>query len=186
MMARRRGVFAIGLLLAVQLSGSRTLRGQQPAPDQPPPLFRSGANLVAVDAVVHDKKGQFVLDLKPEDFELREDGKPVAIDQFYLVRGRSTAPSARDATPAPAEPFAPPPAATPPRVFILIFDTDHLTVGGFKRAQAAGATLFAQEFQPGDIGGVVANGQMANKRLTSSREELEAAVRDAKPSTRTA
>jgi VWFA-related protein len=70
-------------------------------------------------------------------------------------------------------------------VFIVVFDTDHLSAGGFKRAQGAAAALFGKEFQTGDVGGVVSNGEMANRRLTSSREELAAAVKDAKPSDKT-
>src|SRR5262249_33786770 len=44
--------------------------------------------------------------------------------------------------------------------------------------------LFARQFQDGDVGGVVHNGHMANNRLTTSREELIKAVRDASPNSR--
>ena len=48
--------------------------GQQPAPSQPPPVFRSGVNLVLVDVVVRDKTGAVVKGLTADDFELLEDG----------------------------------------------------------------------------------------------------------------
>ena len=34
-----------------------TLSAQQPAPQAPPPVFRSGVNLVLVDVVVRDRSG---------------------------------------------------------------------------------------------------------------------------------
>src|SRR5512133_1352961 len=61
---------------------------QQPAPppqQTPPPgdaqpqaapTFRTGINYVRVDAFVTDKKGDMVLDLKKEDFDVSEDNKP--------------------------------------------------------------------------------------------------------------
>ena len=42
-------------------------------------------NFVDVDAVVTDEQGNFISDLKKEDFELFEDGKPQKIDTFSLV-----------------------------------------------------------------------------------------------------
>jgi VWFA-related protein len=167
----------IGSLLAI--AAFAVVDAQQP--QQPPPLFRAGANVIAVDAVVHDKGGRFVLDLQPGDFQLTEDGKPQPIDQLYLVRGTSV--GGRGAAPLSSDaPFAPaPPQAPAPRVFVAVFDTDHLTAGGFKRVQAAAATLFQKEFQKGDIGGVIVKGEMANKRLTNDREELINAVATAKP-----
>ena len=41
--------------------------------------------LVLVDVFVTGKGGEPVLDLKREDFELREDGKPVEIEQFSVI-----------------------------------------------------------------------------------------------------
>ena len=62
------------------------------------PTFRADINYVRVDVIVSDDKGQPVTDLKVTDFEVLEDGKPQAIDQFRLVRV--------DGNPAPG---APPP-----------------------------------------------------------------------------
>lgn len=62
---------------------------QQPQA-QPPanqePTFRAGINYVAVDVIVSDRKDAPVVDLKREDFEVFEDGKPQPIEQFRLVR----------------------------------------------------------------------------------------------------
>jgi VWFA-related protein len=57
-----------------RLVGQSALVGQQPAPSQDVPLFRTGVNLVLVDVVVRDRSGALVKGLKAGDFELVEDG----------------------------------------------------------------------------------------------------------------
>jgi VWFA-related protein len=53
---------------------------------QPTPTFRTGINYVRVDAIVSDKKGDMVLDLKQSDFDVTEDNKPQTIDSFKLIQ----------------------------------------------------------------------------------------------------
>ncbi len=50
------------------------------------PVFRSQSELVLVDLVVSDRKGEIVRDLKPEDVEVFEDGKLQDIVFFDLRR----------------------------------------------------------------------------------------------------
>jgi VWFA-related protein len=62
-----------------------------PAPTQPPtapdqPIFRTGINTVRVDVIVTDKQGNPVTDLKLEDFEIQEDGKPQKAETFRLIK----------------------------------------------------------------------------------------------------
>jgi VWFA-related protein len=175
-MNRSIGLAALSLVAAWPVAAR-----QQPA-SQVPPVFNAGTNVVEVDVVVHDKSGRFVPDLKADDFEVSEDGKPQPIGFFYRVGNRT--PEA-DASPDPgtaAAPFAPTASAPQPtpRTFVVFFDDNHLSPAGFKRVQSAALGLFEKEFKPGDIGGVLANGKMANNRLTGDRRELIKAVRDAK------
>src|SRR6185369_4075261 len=71
---------------------------QQPAPSPtPPPLpsarqkpesdevVRITTNLVQVDAVITDKNGKVVTDLKPEEIQISEDGKQQKITDFSFV-----------------------------------------------------------------------------------------------------
>ena len=62
--------------------------GQPPATDQPPapPIFRTGIDFVRVDVIVTDKKGAPVLDLKPEELEISEDGERQDIESFKLFK----------------------------------------------------------------------------------------------------
>src|SRR5262245_12454050 len=58
----------------------------QPAQGQPQPTFRGGINFVRVDVIVDDRKSQPVINLSQSDFEVFEDGKPVSVEQFTLVK----------------------------------------------------------------------------------------------------
>ena len=60
-------------------------QGQPPPPQQPPITFRAEVNYVEVDARVLDQQGKFITDLKPEDFQIFEDGKPQKVTAFSLV-----------------------------------------------------------------------------------------------------
>ena len=49
---------------------------------QPAPTFRAQVEAVQVDVFVTDRDGNPVRDLRLEDFELLEDGKPQTITYF--------------------------------------------------------------------------------------------------------
>jgi VWFA-related protein len=49
------------------------------------PSFRSHLEVVEVDAVVEDNNGQAVVGLRQEDFQIKEDGRPVAVTNFAEV-----------------------------------------------------------------------------------------------------
>jgi tetratricopeptide (TPR) repeat protein len=77
-------------------------------------------------------------------------------------------------------------AQAPARVFVVVFDEEHLSTGNLKRLQSAATDLFTRELQPGDLGGVVVDGQLSGNRLLSDREELLRAVGRAHPRMATA
>jgi VWFA-related protein len=56
-----------------------------PTQAQQRPVFRGGTHFVRVDAYP-SQDGKIVEGLKPEDFEILEDGKPQAIESFDFVR----------------------------------------------------------------------------------------------------
>jgi VWFA-related protein len=68
---KRRFLVAVSSFVAVV---AVTPAAQQTA-QQPGLTFRATANFVEIDAIVTDKAGNPVRDLKPEDFEVREDGR---------------------------------------------------------------------------------------------------------------
>ncbi len=92
-MRRLRVLLAAVLAIALIRAGS----AQEPAApqEQPQPTFRTDINFVRVDVIVTDD-GEPVTDLTQADFELLEDGQPVSIEQFRLIRV--------DGTPRPGDP----------------------------------------------------------------------------------
>ncbi|HEV2801370.1 MAG TPA: VWA domain-containing protein [Pyrinomonadaceae bacterium] len=82
------------LLLALCLLPGLHTRAQQPSPTAPPAdtsdeVVRVNTELVQTDVIVLDKEGKFVDGLKPEQFELRVNGKPQPISFFERVTAGS-------------------------------------------------------------------------------------------------
>jgi VWFA-related protein len=71
--------------VALALMAAAGLSAQAPAPQQPPPIFRTGAELVRVDVTVIDGRGRPVTDLTAADFVVEEDGIPQTIQSFKLL-----------------------------------------------------------------------------------------------------
>jgi len=96
----RAGLLAVALGAGIGLPAqqpSQAPPGQRPpTPPAPPadqappaaqqPVFRTGINFVRVDAIVTDKKGEPVPDLKATDFEVFEDGKLQSVETFRFIR----------------------------------------------------------------------------------------------------
>ena len=111
-------VLAHALLVSVagQSPTTQTPTQKREGAPQKDDVVRITSNLVQVDAVVTDKKGQPVTDLRPEDFEIYEDGRSQKITNFSFV---SVEPGAQPATEsAAARTHTPSPlraASAPPR-----------------------------------------------------------------------
>jgi VWFA-related protein len=168
--------YTLTLSLALVLLAS-SLGGQQQ------PSFRSSTTLVQVDVIVRAKKG-FVADLRRDDFQVLEDGVPQRIDLFYLVADPdidAESPWTPDAAAASDPPAAGQGGVPAGRVFVFVFDQPHLAFGNGRRARDAALAFLRDRFRPGDIGGVVVGRSMVNRRLTSDRSELVAAVRAVEP-----
>jgi VWFA-related protein len=105
---------------------------QTPAPQpQRPPVIRSGINFVSVDVIITDKKsGEVVLDMKQDEFEVREDKKPQRVDTFDVVKIDPEA--AQGITPKPIRStYDEESEARQPnvRLFVLLLDDYHVRRG---------------------------------------------------------
>lgn len=69
--------------------------------------------VVNVDVYVTDKAGRPIRDLTADDFEIYEDGRPVAVTNFYTVSGGSSNVAGPDAAGPDAGALAPLPAPRP-------------------------------------------------------------------------
>jgi Ca-activated chloride channel homolog len=75
------GIFSVALALTTAKAEVSPV-SQQPQAPAAPPRFRSSVEMVAVAAVVRDKKGRFVTDLSKKDFEVVEGGQRRDIVDF--------------------------------------------------------------------------------------------------------
>ena len=62
-----------------------------PAPVNQAPGMSTNVNEVSLDLVVHDKRHNAILDLKPEDLVVTDDGIPVKLTGFHLVSANAAA-----------------------------------------------------------------------------------------------
>src|SRR3954447_24956834 len=80
-------VKTVALLLVC--AGTLLSAGQNPPPapagQGQTPTFKVQVDYVEVDAVVTDRQGNLVRDLKKEDFQVLEDGKAQSINTFTFV-----------------------------------------------------------------------------------------------------
>src|SRR6266849_6178660 len=72
---------ALAIVAAALLAVNASAQAPQP-PQQPQYRVQVTSELVLVNVVVRDKKGNLVRDLKKDDFTLLEDGKRQAISTF--------------------------------------------------------------------------------------------------------
>jgi VWFA-related protein len=81
------GVVAAGVTLAARQAPQPSAAPPATAPTAPAdtPRLRISTTLVEIDAVVTDRQGRHVTDLKPEDFELIQDGRPQKISSVRYV-----------------------------------------------------------------------------------------------------
>lgn len=78
-------VWAVGACL----SGFGQQKAEQPAPSGSVTLH-AGANEVLLDIVVRDKKGQRVINLRPDELEIIDNNAPRKINSFQLIEGDQT------------------------------------------------------------------------------------------------
>ncbi len=145
---------AVVMLTAV---GAASLSSQpQPlaAPAAQQPTFRTGVNYVRAD-VYPTANGQIVRDLRPEDFELREDGVPQKLDSVRFVDPGPPTPQAVRVEPnSVAESRA---AAADPRarLFIIFVDTYHIHWTSSYQAHHAFVEMLGQGMGEHDLVGVM-------------------------------
>jgi VWFA-related protein len=182
--------FILSLSLLVLFGCALAL--SQTAPTQPPKAkeqkqddatIRIETELVQVEAIVTDKNGKLIRDLKREDFELKEDGKPQDIAYFSL--GTSTRPARwvtkesktgnNDvaSTPAPATP-----EVRTGRYIVLTIDDLHLAFANLVYARQALLKFVDEQLTPDDqVALITTSGQLGlHQQFTSNRAILKRAI----------
>lgn len=128
-----------------QQSGEQPERSQQP--------IRSGINFVSVDVIVTDGKGEPVLDLKPEDFTVTEDGKPQTVESFTVVKIDAVAQDENRPTTAIRTDYDEEREATRAdvRLFVLFLDDYHVRRGNDMAVRKPLVEFVQNQLDPADM-----------------------------------
>jgi len=149
---------------------------QQPA--RPPAVtYDVDVPLVEVDAVVTDADGRVIRDLRREDFEVLEDGRPQAIDRVHFVEIPITSATGRpSAGPAPAE-VRTNQQRFDGRLYVLLLDDVQTAAARAVRVRTAARAFVETRLEPGDLAAVVhVSGPGAGQDFTADRARLLGAI----------
>src|SRR6266516_2619708 len=171
----------IASALLAQAPPQRPTQPSTPSEDE---VVRVTTNLVQVDSVVTDKNGKQVTDLRPDDFEILEDGRPQPITAFSYVSTDSKASVSASTSPALPIKNAPPlpPVALRPeqvrRTIVFVVDDLGLSLQSFNAVRSGMKKYVDEQMQPGDLAAIVRTGGGAGalQRLTSDKRQLYAAI----------
>jgi VWFA-related protein len=167
--------------LILLLTGTALAAGQNPAPaPQPqPPTFRVQVDYVEVDVVVTDRPGNLVRDLKKEDFQVFEDGKPQTINTFTFV----DIPIERADRPLFAASPIEPDVKTNERpfdgrVYVMVIDDLHTRFGRTQRVKGAARQFIERRLGANDLMAIVHTfgPTDASQEFTNNKRLLLAAV----------
>ena len=173
-------------------AGERTQRPGEPVPDQTTQkdkedVVRISVTLVQVDAVVTDATGKYVTDLKPEDFEISEDGRRQHLTNFSYVSTAPARPSAPEASAlttgkATRNPTPVPPVRLRPdqvrRTLALVVDDLGLSFESTALLRDSLKKFVNEQMQPGDLVAIIRTGagMGALQQFTTDKRLLNAAI----------
>ena len=144
---------AAALLAAGVAAGASQTPPKSPEQDrQRPPTFRTEANFVRVD-VYPTIGGKPLDDLRRDDFELLEDGRPQTVDTFEHVR-ISAAGRVR-ADPDSLESMRQAAANPRSRVFVIFLDAPHVTADAARHVGQALVRFIDRALGPDDLVGIM-------------------------------
>lgn len=170
-----------------QNEASRTAgasESQNASPRDKDDVVRISVTLVQVDAVVTDKKGRYVTDLQPEDFEITEDGKRQQLTNFsYVTVQPPTLPATVAETSRTNKSTPPiPPARLRPeqvrRTMALVVDDLGLSFESTAYVRDALKKYVDEQMQPGDLVAIIRTGagMGALQQFTNDKRQLYAAI----------
>src|SRR6266566_2973904 len=154
---------------------------QEPARPGGEDVVKITTNLVQVDAVVTDKNGKLVRDLRPDEVQIFEDGHEQKITHFSLVTSESPVASKPEAEPVDKHAPAPPVKLQPEdvrRTIALVVDDLGLSFESTYYVRRALKKFVDEQMQPGDLVAIIrtSGGIGALQQFTADKRQLSAAI----------
>ena len=173
----------VGLAAGLSAQQPATPKPAAPAaPAQEKPTFRVSVDLVTNDVIVRDEKGNFVPDLKREDFEITEDGVKQDISSMQVITGGRVTNLLAPPPPPPPEGIILPP--TKPRndvsgrIFLFFVDDLHLQFHNTGRVRDLFRRISKELVHEGDLFGIVSSGPSSIAvDMTYDRNRLDEAIK---------
>ncbi len=170
-----RRAYAASLLLALLPASVRAADPQTPA--VPGAAFPSTVEVVNVDAVVLDERGEAIEGLTAADFTVKEDGRPQTVTSFEAVSFLESAPTAavgRQRVSTNATPTDP-----RERWIVVVFDDVNISQYATPRAHEAVIQFLTRGLRPGDqvMIAPTSGGAWWTGRLPEDLESLTAFVK---------
>ncbi|HEX5966033.1 MAG TPA: VWA domain-containing protein, partial [Pyrinomonadaceae bacterium] len=157
-------------------------------PDSPPSqkpsdgdVVRITTNLVQVDAVITDKNGKPVTDLKPEELQLLENNRSQKITHFSYIAASTTGGPSKLTVGDNRAPGVPPDRLRPEdvrRTIALVVDDLGLSFQSTHFVRRALKQFVDQQMQPGDLVAIIrtSGGMGALQQFTSDKRQLYLAI----------
>jgi VWFA-related protein len=188
MSLKTNGFWSTGLMVALAVGLSA--QTQPPAPSAPAatpaaqekPTFKVTVDLVTNDVIVRDDKGNFIPDLKKEEFEIYEDGVKQDISSMTVVTGGRVTNVLAPPPPPPPEGIILP--ATRPRndvsgrIFLFFVDDLHLQFHNTGRIRDLFKRISKELVHEGDMFGIVSSGPSSIAiDMTYDKSRLDEAIK---------
>ncbi|HTZ81727.1 MAG TPA: VWA domain-containing protein [Candidatus Acidoferrales bacterium] len=145
------------------------------APPQPPPVttLKFSVRFVPVTVVLRDPKGNAVGNLKKENFELFDNGKPQEIKTFSIEKSNSTTVGAAARPATMTEPDQTP---LPDRYVAYLFDDIHTSFEDLAGARNA-ASHHLSRLQPSDRAAIFTTSGQVMLDFTNNPDKLQQALK---------
>src|SRR5262245_20885958 len=179
---KQNGFWTTGALVVLAVG----LSAQTPAPPAPAqqerPTFRVQVDLVTNDIIVRDEKGNFVPDLKRDEFEIYEDGVKQDITSMTVVTGGKVNNLLAPPPPPPPEGIILPPTRprtdVSGRIFLFFVDDLHLQFHNTGRIRELFRKISKELVHDGDMFGIVSSGPSSIAvDMTYDKNRLEEAIK---------
>src|SRR5471032_120797 len=195
MSVKKNGFWSTATLVALTAGLSAQTPAQPPAQTLPQtpavpnsattqerPTFKVQVDLVTNDIIVRDEKGNFIPDLKKEDFEIFEDGVKQDITSMTVVTGGRVTNVLAPPPPPPPEGIVLPPSRprndVSGRIFLFFVDDLHLQFHNTGRVRDLFKRISKELVHEGDMFGIVSSGPSSIAvDMTYDKTRLDEAIK---------
>src|SRR5471032_2567843 len=195
MSVKKNGFWSTATLVALTAGLSAQTPAQPPAQTLPQtpavpnsattqerPTFKVQVDLVTNDIIVRDEKGNFIPDLKKEDFEIYEDGVKQDITSMTVVTGGRVTNVLAAPPPPPPEGIILPPTRpkndVSGRIFLFFVDDLHLQFHNTGRVRELFKKIAKELVHDGDMFGIVSSGPSSIAiDMTYDKTRLDEAIK---------